>query len=155
MPRTRCDDRGGVIRGELRITGVQIRIVQVALEHTLLQAVRHRHVRYATVIGEHAPVTRQPVAALHVLGRPGVEQLAEAEPGDEHPGFADLARVDIDPLDRIPGIIHLDAFTRLELACRDGGFSVLRELAVELLPEVAVSREVLGTLLPQELQRMA
>src|SRR4029077_16953015 len=59
-----CDHRRGVIGGELRIPGVQIRIVPMALEHALLQAIRHSHVRHAAVVGEHAPVTGQPVAAL-------------------------------------------------------------------------------------------
>jgi hypothetical protein len=68
------------VLAELRVAGVQIRIVQVTLEHALLQAVRHGHVRDAAVEGEHAPMTAEPVAALHVLGRPGEQQLAEAEP---------------------------------------------------------------------------
>jgi hypothetical protein len=44
----------------------------------------------------------------------------------------------VDPRDRVPGIVHLDAFTGLERARRDGRLPVLRELAVELFPEVAV-----------------
>ena len=60
----------------------------------------------------------------------------------------------LDPLDRIAGVVDFDALAGLELARRDGGFPVLRELAVELLPEVRVRGEVLRLLLPQELQRM-
>jgi len=152
--RPRRDHGGFELRGELGVPGVEVGVVQMALEHALLQAVGDRHVRHAAEIGEHAPMAREPVAALHVLGRPGVEQLTEAEAGHEHPGFADLAGLDLDPLDRIAGVIDLDAFAGRELARGDGGFSVLRELAVKLLPEVRVGGERLGTLLPQELQRM-
>src|ERR1700740_2510626 len=45
-------------------------------------------------------------------------------------------------------------FPRLELARRDSRFPVLRELAVKLLPEIGVSRQVLSFLLPDKLQRM-
>jgi hypothetical protein len=146
---------GGELRGKIRITGVQVRIVKMALEHPLLQAIGYRDVGHAAVVGVHAPVARQPVAALHVLGRPGEQQLAEAEPGDKDPGLADLAGLELDPLERIAGVVDLDALPGLELARRDRGGPVLRELAVELLPEVGVRDQVLGLLLPQELERMA
>ena len=99
-------------------------------------------------------MTAQPVAALHVLGRPGKQQLAEAQAGDKDPGFADLAGLELDPLDRIAGVIDFDALAGRELARRDRRLPVLRELAVKLLPEVRVRGQVLGLLLPQELQRM-
>ena len=97
----------------------------------------------------------EPVAALHVLGRPGEQQLAEAKSRDEHLGFADLAGLELDPLDRIAGVIDLHAFAGLELARRDGRLAVLRELAIKLFPEVRVGDEVLRPLLPEELQREA
>ena len=111
----------------------------MALDHTLFEAVRYGYVRHAAVVGEHASVRGQPVAALHVLGRPGIQQLAEAQAGDKDPGFTDLARLELHPFDRIPGVIDLDALAGLELTRRDAGFAVLRELAVELFPEVAVA----------------
>ena len=58
--------------------------------------------------------------ALHVLGRPGEQQLTEAETGYEHPGLADLPALDLDPLDRIAGVVDLHAFARCELARGDG-----------------------------------
>ena len=81
----------------------------MALEHALLETVRHQHVRHATVEREHAPVAAEPVAALHVLGGARVQQLTEAEYGDEHPGAMDLAGLEVEPLDRITGVIDFDA----------------------------------------------
>ncbi|MGH8306136.1 MAG: hypothetical protein ACRETG_11045, partial [Steroidobacteraceae bacterium] len=107
-----------------------------------------------TVKAEHAPMGSQPVAAFHVLGRPGKQQLAKAQRRDEHVGLADLSRLHLDPLERIAGVIDFDPLPRRERARRDRGFPVLRVLAVELLPEVHIRDEVLGALLPQELQRM-
>ena len=54
---TRRNDCGGEVRGQMRVVLVQIRIVQMALDDTLLQAIRHRHVRHATVVGKHAPMS--------------------------------------------------------------------------------------------------
>jgi hypothetical protein len=48
-------------------------------------------VDHAAVEGEHPPVAIKPVAAFHVLGRPSEEQLAEAQAGNKHAGFADLS----------------------------------------------------------------
>jgi hypothetical protein len=93
--------------------------------------------------------------ALCVLGCPGEQQLAEANACHGDPGFADLPGPDLDPFDRIARVIHFHALARLELARRDAGGPILRVLAVELPPEVAVRGEVLSALLPQELQRMA
>ena len=126
----------------------------MAFQHALLQAVRHRDVTDPTVEGEHASMTAEPVAALHVLGRSREQQLAEAERGDEHPRLVDLAALHLQPLDRVAGVIDLHTFTGHELARRDTRHSVLRELAVELLPKVRVRGQVLGLFLPQELQRM-
>src|SRR5258706_243386 len=42
-----------------------------------------------------------------------------------------------------------------ELPSGDARLAVLRELAVNLLPKIRVGRQVLGPLLPQELQRVA
>ncbi len=117
--------------------------------------IEHGHVRHTAVVGEHAPVRGQPVAALHVLGRPCVQQLAEAQTGDKDPGATDLPRLELHPLDRVACVIDLHALAGRKLSRRDAGLSVLWELAVKLLPEVRVRRQVLGTLLPQELQRMA
>src|SRR5215475_5650074 len=162
MKRLPClwDGRGGparrrcVLAGQLRIARIQIWIVQMTFQHALLEAVGHGHVRDATIKGEHAPMRTEPVATLHVLGRPGKEQLAEAKSRDEHISFADLSRLEIHPLDRVASVIDLYAFARLELTRRDSRFPVLRELAVKLLPEIGVSRQMLGFLLPDKLQRM-
>src|SRR5580693_6758105 len=105
----------------------------------------------AGVEGEHAAVTAEPVAALHVLGRARVQQLAEAEHGDKHPRLMDLAGLEVKPLDRITGVIDFNTFSRAELASGNARLAVLRELAIELLPKVRVGRQVLGPLLPQEL----
>jgi hypothetical protein len=40
--------------------------------------------------------------------------MAKAQARDEHPGFADLTRLDLDPLDRIAGVIDLDALAGRE-----------------------------------------
>ena len=75
----------------------------------------------------------KPVAALHVLGGPRVEQLAEAQGGDEDVGFTDLPGSELEPLEGIARIVDLDPLAGVELACRDGCCAVLGELAVELL----------------------
>lgn len=120
----------------------------MALEHALFQAVRHRHVRHAAVEREHATMRTEPVAALHVLGGPGEQQLAEAESGDKDICLVDLARLQFDPLDRIASVIHFHTLARFELARRDGRFPVLRELAIKLSPKIGVRRELLGFLFP-------
>ena len=150
----RRHDGGTELRGHIGIARVQIGIVQVTLEHALLQAVGHGHVRHAAVEAVHAPMAAEPVAALHVIAGPGEQQLAEAEAGDKDPGLADLAALQLDPFDRIAGIVDLDTLAGLELAGRDRGFTQLRELAIKPFPEVAVGRQPLGFLLPQELQRV-
>ena len=71
MPGT-CRDHGrAVVAGELGVTGVEIRIVEMAFEDALLEAVRYGDVRHAAVEGEHPSVTGEPVAALRVFGGPG------------------------------------------------------------------------------------
>ena len=79
----------------------------------------------------------EPVAAASVLGSPGERQLAEAEPGDKHIGLADFPSGQLDPL------------TRLHIARGDRRLPILREFAVELLPEVGVRGERLRLLLPK------
>src|SRR5712671_94178 len=93
------------------------------------------------VEGEHAPMTAEPVAALHVLGRARVQQLTEAEHGDEHPRVMDLAGLEVKPLDRITRVIDFHPFPGSELACGDARLPVLRKLAVELLPKIRVGRQ--------------
>src|SRR5665213_4297592 len=100
--------------------------------------------RDAAVGGEHAAMTAEPVAILHVLRRPCVEQLAEAEHGDEHPGAMDLAGLQIKPLDRIASVIDFDPLAGGELASGDARLPVLRELAVELLPKIRVGRQAVS-----------
>ena len=117
----------------------------MALEHALLQAVGHEHVCDAGVEGEHASVTAEPVAALHVLGRPRIQQLTEAEHGDEHPRAMDFAGLEVKPLDRIAGVIDFHSFAGGELASRDARLPVLRELAVELLLTYFYREETLST----------
>lgn len=155
MAWTCWDDCCGKLAGQLRVTGVQIRIVQMTLRHTLLQTVRHRHVWDATVKNKHTSVRTEPVAALHVLGGPGKQQVTEAKARYEHVGFTDLPGLRLDPLECVAGVIDFRAFTWCELAHGDCGLPILWELAVELFPEVAVGRQVLGFLLPDELQWMS
>jgi hypothetical protein len=58
--------------------------------------------------------------------------------GDEHPGLVDLAGLQVKPLDRITRVIDLHAFAGGELTSGDARLAILRELAVELFPEVRV-----------------
>src|SRR3569833_413927 len=94
----------------------------------------------------------EPVAALHVLRCPGKQQLTEAQISNKHIRLADLTGLQLDPLERIAGIIHFHALARIKLARGDAGLTVLWELTVELFPKVGVRRQVLGSLLPDELQ---
>ena len=110
---------------------------------------------YATIILKHPPVTAEPIAAFHILRRPGEEQLAEAKPGDEHVGLVDLPGLDLVPLDRIAGIVNFDPFRGLEFPGGDGRLAVLRELPIKLFPEIRVGDERLGALLLDKFHRVA
>jgi hypothetical protein len=83
-----------------------------------------------------------------------MSSAAEAQTRDKDVGFADLTGLEFDPIERVAGVVDFHALAGLELARRHRCLAVLRELAVKLLPEVRVSRQVLSFLLPQELQRM-
>ena len=109
---TSRNDSRGEVRGQVRVVFVQIGIVQMAFDDASLQAIGNSHVRHAAVLLIHPPVTAEPVAAFHVLRRPGEEQLAKAKPRDEHVGFVDLAGLDLVPLDRIAGVIDFHPFRR-------------------------------------------
>ncbi|MGA2397147.1 MAG: hypothetical protein ABSG30_03655 [Steroidobacteraceae bacterium] len=100
-------------------------------------------------------MSAEPVAAFHILRRPGKEQLAKAQARDEHVGLMDLAGLDLIPLDRIAGVIDFDPFCGLELAGGDRRLAVLRELAVKLLPEVRVRDERFRSFLPDKFHRVA
>lgn len=145
----------GKMRRHLRVAGVDIRVVDVTLEHALLQTVRHRHRRHPTVVLVHPPVTGEPVRALHVRCCPGKGELTEAQPRDKHPGRMDLTGFDINPLDRVSRPVNFHPFSRGEIPRRHTRLTVLRELAVELLPEVRVGRQRLGLLLPDQLHRVS
>src|SRR5258708_5957455 len=126
----------------------------MAFDDAGLQAIGNGDVTDAPIIFKHPPVTAEPVAAFHILRRPGEEQLAKAKPRDEHIGLVDLTALDLVPLDRIAGIIYFDSFAGFELARRDTRLAVLRELAVELLPEVRIGDERFGSLLPDKFHRV-
>src|SRR5687767_8644965 len=112
----------------------------MALEHGLFRAVRHRHVRYAAVKGEHASMRTEPVPALHILGGPSEQRLTEAESGDKDIRSVDLTGLQIDPLDQIASIVNFHALARLELARRDRCLSVLWELSIKMLPKIGIGR---------------
>ena len=86
-----------------------------------------------------------PVATPHVLGRPGKQQLTEAQAGHEHVGFVDLAGLDVVPLDRVAGIVDLDALGGLKRSRGDAGVTTLRELAIELFLLYLNREETLST----------
>ena len=67
----------------------------------------------------------------------------------------DLAGLDLVPLDRVTGIIDLNALPGFELARGDGRFAVLRELAIKLFPKIRVGDQRLRALLPNILHRKA
>lgn len=151
---TSRNDCRGKVRGHVRVVFVQIRIVQVTLDDSLPQTIGHRDVSHAVVIGVHASMAGDPVATLHVLRRPGKQQLTEAQAGHEHVGFVDLAALDLVPLDGIAGVVHFDALTGLERPSGDARLAVLRKLAIELFPEIRVRRQRLRFFFPNEFQRM-
>src|SRR5690554_4950224 len=66
----------------------------------------------------------------------------------------DLACAQIDPLERVARVVHFDPLAWRELARGHRRLSVLRKLAIKLLPEVRVGRERLRALFPNELQRV-
>jgi hypothetical protein len=101
--------------------------------------------RNASVEGEHAPVAGEPVTALHILGRPGEQQLAEAQARHKHIGFVDLSALQVDPLECIAGIINFHPLAGSKIARRDRSLSILRELAIELFPEVMAWTPLLST----------
>jgi len=109
--QTRCYEPGGREFESLRARHDAQLLVPVD--------VRYGHMRHAASVDKHPSVTGQPVATLHVLGRPGIQQLAEAQSCDKDPRFADLARLDLHPLDRIAGVVDFHSLARRELARRD------------------------------------
>ena len=133
------------MRGHVRVVFVQIGIIQVTLDDPLPQTIGHRDVGHAVVISKHASMAGDPVATLHVLRRPGKQQLAEAQAGHEHVSFVDLAGLDVVPLDRIAGVVDLDALAGLERPRGDAGFTALRELAIELFLLYISREETLST----------
>jgi hypothetical protein len=90
-------------------------------------------------------VATEPVTTFHVLRRPGKEQLAKTQTGDEHVSPVDLARFDLVPLDRIACVIDFHPFAGLKFSGRDRRLAVLRELAVELLLIYFYREEALST----------
>jgi hypothetical protein len=155
MAGTCGHNRGVVVLAQLGVGRIQVGIVELTLEHALLETVRHRHRRHAAVGLVHPPVRGLPVLALHVLGGPGKQQLAETEAGDKHVGLVDLAGGQVDPLQRIASVVDLHALAGLELARGHRRLPVLRELAVKLLPEIGVRRQALRLFLPDQLQRVS
>src|SRR6185437_2810193 len=124
----------------------------MALEYALLQTVRYRYMGHATVKTKHPSVRGEPVAALHVFGRPRKQQLAEAQTRDKHVGLVDLAGLQVDPFEWITGVINFHPFCGIKLSSRDRGMSILREFTIELLPKVGIGRQMLGLFLPDEFQ---
>jgi hypothetical protein len=53
-------------------------------------------------------------------------------------GLADLAGGQIDPLDAVAGIINFYLLAWFKVARRDGCVTIVRELAIELLPKVGI-----------------
>src|SRR5580692_8332125 len=105
---------------------------KMTFENALLQTVGYGHVWDAAVVAEHAPMGSKPIATFHILGCPSEQQVAEAEARDKHIGLADLAGLQLQPLERVAGVIDFHTLAGLKLARRDGSLSVLRELAIEL-----------------------
>src|SRR5579859_2861717 len=110
--------------------------------------------RNAAIEVEHTPVSAEPVSALHVFGCPCEQQLTEAKTRYKHICLSDFSRLKVNPLDRIAGVINFNALSGLKLSCGNRGLPILRELAVELFPEVRIGRQVLSFLLPDKLQWM-
>jgi hypothetical protein len=73
MPGARWDHCGIEVRRQLRVTRIQIQIIEVTFQHALLQTIRHSHVRDAAVGAEHTPMTRQSIAALRCDGHARTE----------------------------------------------------------------------------------
>lgn len=154
-PRPRRHD-GGAVRGrQLRVGGIQIGIVDMALQHALLEAVGCGHRRHSAKGLVHPAVRGEPVAALHILTGPGEEELAVAEGANKNDGAPNLAGLEIDPFDLISGVVNFGPLPRGKLAESHRGLPVLGELAVELFPEVRVGREAVGPLIGDKLHGMA
>jgi hypothetical protein len=54
-------------------------------------------------------MSTEPVAALHILCRPGKQQLTEAKTCNKNVSFADLARLQVDPVDAVTGVVDFYA----------------------------------------------
>src|SRR5882762_3477499 len=102
----------------------------MAFENALLQAIRYRHMRNATIEVEHTSVSPEPVSALHVFGCPCEQQLTEAQTRYKHVRLSNLSGLKVNPLERIAGIINFNALCGLKLSCSNRGLSVLRELSI-------------------------
>lgn len=155
MSGARRDHGCAVVSCQFGVAGVEIGVVKVTLQDTLLEAVRDSDVRDTAIELEHPPMCAQPVAAARALGRPGEQQLAKAQSSHKHVFLADLASGQLDPLECVAGVADLDAFTRREITRSHGCLQILRKFPIKLLPEVGVRGEGLRLFLPEELQRMA
>ena len=88
---------------------------------------------YAAAVSKDAAMRTEPVAALHVLGRPGKEQLTEPQTGDEHIGLTDLTARELNPFERVAGVVHFHALAWREFARRDVRLAILRKFAVDIM----------------------
>jgi hypothetical protein len=79
MTRTRWNHSRTVVRGQLGVSGVEIRVIQMALEDALLEAIRNNYMCHTAVELKHPTVGCKPVAAARILSRPGKQHLAEAK----------------------------------------------------------------------------
>ena len=154
FPRSRGDDDGAVVGGEVLVGAIDARLVAAGTGDGALELVGDPQGGRAPEVLDHAGVGVDPVGQLLGRGRLDVGEAARAEHGDEQLDAPHLARAGVDegrPLPRevderlLAGAVHLPH--RWPQPARP-----LPVDLAELGAAIAVRMD-LGVLLPEELQR--
>ncbi len=155
LARTRRQDGGVVVFGQLRVGAVHLRIVEAGLDHRDLGVVRHDQLRRAAEVVEGLHVALGPVDQLLAPAGVGERQAGSAHHRHEDVGRAGAsARLVHDHRHGVAGVVHkelLAAQVGLAHGHRQPGFPAAVELAEAA---VAVALGVgLDVLVPEDLQR--
>ncbi len=110
-----CRNHGrAVMNGQIQVGGVQIRIVEVGLQHSGLGVIGDGDPAHPAKRGIHRLVGQEPAGLFLVDGRKGKQELAVAENPDKDLGLLGAVPF-VPPQDRIAGIIDFAMSSGLEL----------------------------------------
>ena len=147
-------DRRSVVRDELHVVLVQIRIVAMRFDDAVFQAVGNDDRGHAAVKLKHASMGIEPVGFFLVFVSHREDLLAKAENADEDMRLMNLTGTTVTPVNLIARIVDLAVLTGPKFAERDGGREQAREPVLYVLKEVRVRRAALRDLFPDPLELM-